>query len=570
MRGGERADGGFRVAGREANVRRFAVSALAAAIVLAVAIVQSPNLRGFWGRDDFAQLAMVRMIGSPWPLFTHDHFVVPHSIFRPLGYVSLWLCARLFGEAYAPHAAFDTGLHIATALLLWRFLIRASVRPAVAAAVALLFALHPAITGTSLWWSARFDLLATFFIMLSLLAALRVCDRPSIARIAGACVAAMAAMLSKEIGTLAVVAISILWLQRAAVDRSFRRGAFVAVTCAWLTAAIFFVWRAAILGTFSSSVTGVLPLSQAIWRGIGDWFVQAPGYLTFWPHLQAWQRGALAASLVVALGALIARAAAGTNERLATGQRMPAALVGIALFTLPIFVQAPIAAFASPLGTGMSAIEAGMQSRLYYLQLLGAAIILAPVLGYVYTCRRNWVRRSMTAGLVVALTVFATASYQDASAFAQRSSAIAVPARAAVAAVAPMTSPNAACHVAFLDYAPPPEWDVFVSMDAVVKALTPDLRRVRYCWFYSDVKTWVHLQAAPVAIADAQPFAPAVKGAQPIAWRRLGKLVFAYLAPLASTQHPNVSQMRFLQFRNGKIVDVTADAIAGGLNYVLY
>ncbi|HST28556.1 MAG TPA: hypothetical protein VLK26_09350 [Rudaea sp.] len=354
------------------------------------------------------------------------------------------------------------------------------------------------------------------------------------------------------------------------MDRSFRRGAFVAITCAWLTTATFFAWRAAILGTVSSGVTGVLPLPQAILRGIGNWFAQAPGYLTFWPHLLAWQRGVLAASLAVAVFALIARAAAGTDERLAMGQRAPTTLVGIALFTSPIFVQAPIAAFASPLGTGMTAIEAGMQSRLYYLQMLGAAIVLAPVLRYVYTSRRTWVRRSMTVCLVAALTVFATASYQEASAFAQRSSAIAVPARAAVAAVAQMTSPNAACHVAFLGYTPPPEWDVFVSMDAVVKALTPDIRRARYCWFYSDVRTWVHLQAAPVSISDARPFAPAVKDAQPIAWRRLGKLVFAYLAPLASTQHPDVSQMTFLQIRNGKIVDVTADAIAGHLYYVLY
>ena len=92
----------------------------AALIAAAVAIVSYPNLHGFWGRDDFAQLALVRMIGSPWPLFVDDHFFVAGSVFRPLGFFSLWLCEKLFGTDYAPNAAFDIALHAAVALTLFR------------------------------------------------------------------------------------------------------------------------------------------------------------------------------------------------------------------------------------------------------------------------------------------------------------------------------------------------------------------------------------------------------------------------------------------------------------------
>ena len=85
-------------------------------IVAAVSAVSYPNLHGFWGRDDFAQLALARMIGAPWALFVTDHFFVAGSIFRPLGFFSQWLCVKLFGTDYAPNAAFDIALHAAVAL----------------------------------------------------------------------------------------------------------------------------------------------------------------------------------------------------------------------------------------------------------------------------------------------------------------------------------------------------------------------------------------------------------------------------------------------------------------------
>ena len=40
---------------------------------------------------------------------------------------------------------------------------------------------------------------------------------------------------------------------------------------------------------------------------------------------------------------------------------------------------------------------------------------------------------------------------------------------------------------------PPPEWSVYVSIDSVVKALTPDLERVEHCFVHSDYVTYFYL-----------------------------------------------------------------------------
>src|SRR5215467_16093167 len=100
----------------------FARRAIAPIVVaLIVAFAYWPGLYGFWTRDDYMQLAFARLVGSPWPIFVHDHyFPVPGSIFRPLGFASFWLSQALFGSDYFAHAFGDMLLHIAVALALYR------------------------------------------------------------------------------------------------------------------------------------------------------------------------------------------------------------------------------------------------------------------------------------------------------------------------------------------------------------------------------------------------------------------------------------------------------------------
>src|SRR5689334_16743969 len=101
------------------------------AIAVAIAIVYWPGLYGFWGRDDFMQ-----------------------------------------------HAFADMLLHIAVSLALYRVIRASKIARFPAASCTLVFALHPAVLGTALWWSARFDLLTALFSFVAVRAAIDHVERP--------------------------------------------------------------------------------------------------------------------------------------------------------------------------------------------------------------------------------------------------------------------------------------------------------------------------------------------------------------------------------------------------------
>ncbi len=534
-------------------------SALSPALVIiaAVAFVYWPGVHGFWGRDDYFQLAFARMIGSPWPLFVQDHYPVPGSVFRPLGFASMWLCARLFGSDYAAHALADLALHAGVALALFGVLRRAAVAPLPATLATLLFALHPAVIGTALWWSARFDLLATLFILLAMQAGMAYRTRPRAAALCSALAAAMAAMLCKEIGLLAVAALSLLWLHWAWREPTARARALRAVGFAGVTATAYLGWRWAVLGTVSSGLTGDLPLADALIAGMRNWLWQAPGYVSFWTRLDPSQR--ITTGLALAVLTLLAVCCRHHSWR-PRCHSIDLLSCGLCLLLLPALLQAPVAALnAQPLGVDVSAVETAMQSRLYYLGIGGAALALAPLLARLLDAA-GWLRIMAAAAMLVAAVALATASREAARAFAQRSYAIAQPARAALAATQKLELPATRCHLVFLGIEPPPEWGVFVSMDSLLKALSPDLDRIGHCWVHADYPTWFHLLSAPAGVADAAPFQPLQVAGHDVPWLEVGDLVIAYLEPLATTSMP--ASTIFLRLRDGQFEKVDAEVAA--------
>ena len=216
--------------------RTLSISALAGL----VAFVYWPGLHGFWGRDDFMQLAYVRLVGSPWPLFVHDHyFPVPGSIFRPLGFASFWLWQALFGTDYTAHAFADMLLHIAVSIALYRVVRFGGLDRVPAVLCTLLFAVHPAVLGPALWWSARFDLLAAMFGFVALRAALDYRDRQRLSFLLVALAATLAALLSKETALAIVVAVSLIWLHWAWTEKTNRANALRALAALWLVAICF-------------------------------------------------------------------------------------------------------------------------------------------------------------------------------------------------------------------------------------------------------------------------------------------------------------------------------------------
>lgn len=532
------------------------------AIALAVAATYWPGLHGDWGRDDYFQLAFARLLHSPLPLFAHDHFPVPGSVFRPLGVASMWLGAALFGADYTAHAASDLVLHVGVCLALFALLVRLGLAPLPATFATLLFGLHPAALGTALWWSARFDLLAALFSLLAVNAAVAYRDRQRPSTLFGTLACVLAALLSKEIGLAAVAAIALAWAHWGWDVRAQRALAVRAIVLLCLCTVLWFGWRAVVLGTPSSGLTGATALADALMQGVSDWVRFAPGYFVHWARLDAYARAAWLATVALVLAAIAWRA------------RMPAPpvrvaawlCVGACLVLVPALLQAPVAALnAAPLQAGVSAVEAAMQSRLYYLGTAGLAVLCGALLAWTWRARSMPVRVLATAALLPWLGASALASHRLADAFAVRSVEIAKVAHAAVDGVAALELPRAPCHVVLSGIEQAPEWGGYVSIDSVLKALAPDPARIAHCWFHAEQVAWFHLLSAPVAFGDAAPFEPLELDRVRLPWREIGGVVIAYLQPGDTPDPTQLGRMRFLRWRDGRIEDETPQVLDGTL-----
>ncbi len=529
------------------------VAACVVLIGVAAGSVYWPGLAGYWGRDDFMQLAIVQLVGSPWPFFFQDHYPVPGAVFRPLGFASMWLDTALFGTAYRGHALVDLGLHVGVALALFALLRRLRVPVAIGLGAALLFALHPLAIGTAQWWSARFDLLATGFILLVLLGACRWRERPSLPLLAATLLAALAAMASKEIGLLVVVPISLAWWPHPGVAPARRAQAWRAIGAAWAIAGLFLAWRALVLGTPASALTGHLVLSDVLTRGLADWLHYTPGYLSFWQRLDGAGQACLVLAGLAALALVLPALRAGPHAD--AGAPRLALRLGLCLLLLPALLQAPIAAQnALPLTGEMSAVGAAMQSRLYYLGVAGVVILLAALLSRAHAgLPRRW-RAVVLLPALLALAAWAPAAREASTQFAAVARANGALAQAAVAAVADLDLPDSACRIVFDGIAPPPEWDIFVSMDSVLKALALAQPGVGHCIVRANYPTWFGLFAAPWQPADALPFVPLMADGEAVPWLHAGGLVIAYLEPPSDPAGDALADGWLLEWRSGQFV----------------
>ena len=540
------------------------------AIAVAIAIVYWPGLYGFWGRDDFMQLAFARLIGSPWPLFVHDHyFPVPGSIFRPLGFASFWLWQALFGTNYFAHAFADMLLHIAVSLALYRVIRASEIARFPAASCTLVFALHPAVLGTALWWSARFDLLTALFSFVAVRAAIDHVERPRWTTLLAALIAVLAALLSKETALAGVAAIGLVWSHWAWTDRAHRADAARAIAALGVAALLFLTWRWVVIGTATSGLAGEISLTAAIGKGFVDWMANLGGYLSFWPRLDVAERVALAIAAVTTI--VCAGMSWSQRERNGAGSHNTALLLcGVCLFALPALLQAPVVALnATPLRSDVSAVEAAMQSRLYYLSIGGGAIVLSVFLRHVLSAATRS-SKILTSALVVAACVCAWVSRESATDFAHTTVAPATMAEAATSAVDRLAPSATRCHVVLLGVQPPPEWGIYVSMDSVVKALSPDLARVQRCFIHSDYATYFYLMGRDVALSDAAPYTPHEFEGKPLGWLHVGDAVVAYLDPPATPDASTLSATTFLLYENGVCHDVTDDIVEGRIRVHLH
>jgi protein O-mannosyl-transferase len=149
-------------------------TALIAAIIIAVAVVYLPALRGDFVWDDFLLITGNPLLQNFSGLVeiwsggrTADYFPVTNAAF--------WIEHHLFGANATGYHAVNILLQIANALLVWRLLKRLNIPGAWLAG--LIFGIHPVHVASVAWISELKNLLAMFFALLSILCFLELDDK---------------------------------------------------------------------------------------------------------------------------------------------------------------------------------------------------------------------------------------------------------------------------------------------------------------------------------------------------------------------------------------------------------
>jgi hypothetical protein len=156
----------FRALTVEWSDRERAPLAWLAGILAITAAVYAAALTLSFVGDDFLILRLLERAGGlagAGTYFRASFF----GYYRPLAFLSHALDWSIWGERPLGYHLTSLVLHLANTGLLF-LVARRMLGPLGAASAALLFALHPSNEEAVFWMSARFDLLATFFVMLGL------------------------------------------------------------------------------------------------------------------------------------------------------------------------------------------------------------------------------------------------------------------------------------------------------------------------------------------------------------------------------------------------------------------
>ncbi len=166
-------------------------------------VVYLPTLNGAqisddYGLTDLGQKYSFTELGS---LFS----AAAPSFLRPFPMLTWWIQFQVAGIHALPSHLLNTGLHAGTACILFWFLSRVGVGRIASLLAASLFVLTPIAPEAVTWAAGRYDVMALFFIMLTICLYYIAIQKRSRAILAGSLAAAALALLSKEAALTLVV-----------------------------------------------------------------------------------------------------------------------------------------------------------------------------------------------------------------------------------------------------------------------------------------------------------------------------------------------------------------------------
>ena len=334
------------------------------------------SLQGPFVYDDLAQV--VRN-----PNLAEWHNVFTRFLTAPVGFSIEFLAASGAGSSYRPlywlSLAFDRHLwavnpagfhftnlllHIVNGALLFHLLKRLRIAALAAAATTLLWISLPINSEAVAWISARAYPLCFFFLLLSLLAALRYVEGRRPVALLAAFLASAAALLSHESGILVFPLAAILLLLRSRNELSSlrERPTLILLGVNLAAVALFFGLRLAVGAHSASGSSSLLASASIFWKYIG-WILL--------PVRMSVERSTSTPANALSLVAVLAWIAffALVALILLLAKRIPAAAFGLAwlLITLVPFC-------------GLVFLYQGMAERFCYIASAGAAIAIVALI----------------------------------------------------------------------------------------------------------------------------------------------------------------------------------------------
>jgi hypothetical protein len=526
-----------------------------ALIVLALIVAACfwPVTRGDFVIDDYVFIAQSRIVDAPWEALWRNHFYEP-TYFRPIGVLIWWITTNLFDLDYVAHSTINLVLHLLNAWLLAYLVRMLTSRVSAAIAAAALFALLPFAFAATFWPSNRFDLLATLFLLLTVITSVQFLrnGKPLSWLAAGA--AALAACLSKEFAYPVATAVAFCCLLSAAAAPIQRRSALFVLLGAAIGGA--FLWRHVVLPLpYAAASADVI---HALSKGAVAWVNAIPRLFDIATADSSMAR----MSIWLAIGVIIFATVTAIVWPKSRGAHVSAKLIVAAavVFAVSGASQWPLAAAFAPMLDGGS-LGTVTFARFYYAPAAAFAVIVALML------TRARLGRSIATIIILCSVVVSFQQRELSTEFARFTREEIRPVSIAATRVADQLSKTSdtSCVLVFLGTQTKQPWFRMFS-DVTVKALTTNPARVWQCQTLTESAPWIFVSPADKPLLNVGlPTVPLDSNGTAKPDYTWGGVRYRYR--LAPTEFATLPHARFFDWKDGNFVEVT-DAVRAGTRVV--